>query len=53
MIFCNIALLSFSVGYIIGVGSYMIFFNIFNIQDDQNEMSPMNMGPVNIEEMER
>ena len=54
MIFVNIIFLSFISGCIIGAGSYTLYFNLFfNTEDQLNEMKPIDMGPITIEEMER
>lgn len=54
MILVNIIFLSFISGCLIGAGSYTVYFNFFlNTEDHLNEMKPMDMGPIKIEEMER
>ena len=53
MLFVNIIFISFICGYIIGTGSYSIYYNFCNTEEQFNEMDPMDMGPIKIEEMER
>lgn len=53
MLICNIFLLSFTAGYIGGACSYLLYINLCNTEEQLNEMKPMDMGPIKIEEMER
>ena len=54
MIFVNIIFLSFIGGYLIGVGSYSVYYNFLNTERSElTEIKLMDMGPITIEEMER
>lgn len=53
MLFVNIIFISFISGCIIGAGSYTLYFNLCDTEEQLNEMEPMDMGPIKIEEMKR